>query len=117
MAPIRVAQDALHAGDGGHLALRTLLVTGPERGRCEGTQGQGGPARRGAGQFGLVQTVRWHAGKAASDQVQERIGGAMWTDVRRHDGPGKPRAEHTKIVPVRGYCRIEVDERPVPFTR
>ena len=55
--------------------------------------------------------------KAAADQVKERIGGEMFTDVRRHDGHGKPSSENNKIVPVRGYFRIEVYERPVQFTR
>jgi len=60
--------------------------------------------------------VTWQAGKAASDQVKERIGGEMFTDVRRHDGHGEPHSER-KIVPVRGYFRIEVYERPVQFTQ
>ena len=57
------------------------------------------------------------AGKAASDQMKERIGGEMLTDVRRHDGHGKPHHENSKIVPVRGYFRIKVYERPGQLTR
>jgi hypothetical protein len=59
----------------------------------------------------------WDIGEATADHVKERIGREMLTYGRRHDRHRKPRHENSKIVLVRGYCRIEVYERPVQLTR
>ena len=56
-------------------------------------------------------------GEAAADHVKERIGREMLTYGRRHNSQRKPRHEHSQIVLVRGYGRIEVYERPVQLTR
>jgi hypothetical protein len=42
VAQVRVARNPPHAVDGGHMALRALLVKGQERGRFEGKHGEGG---------------------------------------------------------------------------
>ena len=39
-------------------------------------------------------------GEAAADQVKERIGGEIFTNVWRDDGHEKPRHKNNKIVPV-----------------
>jgi len=116
-AHVRVARDPLNARDGGPMALRSLFGERQERGRFEGHHGTGRHERIRAGHVGIVQPMSWQAGTAAADHVKEGIGGEMLPYVWCHDGHGTPRHEHSTIVPVRGYFRIEVYERPVQQTR
>ena len=85
-----VTRDPRQAVERGHSALGPLLVKSQERGRLEGKQGKSRPERIGSGNLGIVKTMLWQAGKAAVHQAQERIGGAMLTDVRCNDGHGTP---------------------------
>ena len=99
--------------DGVQIALGSLFVKGEERGRLERKHGE--RRHEGICQGNVdIRTARVRdIGEAAADHVKEGIGREMLTDVRRHDGHRKPRHENSQIVPVRGYCRIEVYERPV----
>jgi hypothetical protein len=95
-APVGVARAPLHAVAGVQRARGPCLVKGQERGRLEGTHGERRHEGIGEGNLGIVRTVSWQAGQAASNQAKERIGGQMLSYVWRHDGQGTPRHEHLK---------------------
>jgi hypothetical protein len=95
-APVRVARDPRNAVDGVHIALRSLLVKGQERGRFEGKHGKGRHERIGSGNLDIAHTVIGKAGKTAVHQAKERISGQMLTSLRRNDGHGQPHHENLK---------------------
>lgn len=90
---MRVARDTLEPIDGVPIALCPLLVTGEERGRFEGKQGEGGPEGIRERNIRLGRALIWEVVKASMHQPQERICGEMLASFGCNNRHGNPRQE------------------------
>ena len=89
-APLRVARDPLHAVDGVPMARGPLLVTGQERGGCEGKQRARCPQRSRSSNVCLAQVIIRERSKAVAHHAQACLSREMLAFFGSHYGHGPP---------------------------